>query len=68
MPVSFKVSFGSGFGRNPHPKRRAFNVKQQSRGGYHYPRAFLGDDAGLIAVRGELLAHFDFEDCSDFAE
>ena len=31
-------------------------------------RAFLGDDAGLIAVRGELLAHFDFEDCSDFAE
>ncbi len=31
-------------------------------------RAFLGDDAGLIAVRGEILEHFDFEDCPDFME
>jgi DNA-binding SARP family transcriptional activator len=31
-------------------------------------RAFLGDDAGLIAVRGEILEQFDFEDCPEFAE
>jgi DNA-binding SARP family transcriptional activator len=31
-------------------------------------RAFLGDDAGLIAVRGEILEQFDFEDCPEFSE
>ncbi len=29
-------------------------------------RAFLGDDAGLIAVRGEILEGLDFEDCPEF--
>jgi DNA-binding SARP family transcriptional activator len=31
-------------------------------------RAFLGDHAGLIAVHGEILEQFDFEDCPEFAE
>jgi DNA-binding SARP family transcriptional activator len=31
-------------------------------------RSFLGDDAGLITVRGELLEGFDFEDCEEFAD
>ncbi len=31
-------------------------------------KAFLGDDAGLIVVRGEILGQFDFEDCPDFSE
>lgn len=31
-------------------------------------RAFLGDDAGLIAVRGEILEQYDFEDCPEFTE
>ncbi len=31
-------------------------------------KAFLGDDAGLIAVRGEILEQFDFEDCPEFSE
>jgi DNA-binding SARP family transcriptional activator/tetratricopeptide (TPR) repeat protein len=29
-------------------------------------RAFLGDDAGLIAVHGEILEQLDFEDCPEF--
>jgi DNA-binding SARP family transcriptional activator len=29
-------------------------------------RAFLGDDAGLIAVHGEILEGLDFEDCPEF--
>ncbi len=29
-------------------------------------RAFLGDDAGLIEVRGEILGGLDFEDCPEF--
>jgi DNA-binding SARP family transcriptional activator len=31
-------------------------------------RAFLGDDAGLIVVKGEILEQYDFEDCPDFME
>ena len=31
-------------------------------------RAFVGDDAGLIAVRGQLLEQIDFDDCPEFAE
>ncbi len=31
-------------------------------------RAFLGDDAGLIAVRGEILESLDFEDCPEFSD
>jgi DNA-binding SARP family transcriptional activator/tetratricopeptide (TPR) repeat protein len=31
-------------------------------------RAFLGDDAGLIAVRGEILEGLDFEDCPEFTD
>jgi DNA-binding SARP family transcriptional activator len=31
-------------------------------------KAFLGDDAGLIVVKGEILEQFDFEDCPDFNE
>jgi DNA-binding SARP family transcriptional activator len=31
-------------------------------------RAFLGDDAGLIAVRGEILEQLDFEDCPEFGD
>jgi DNA-binding SARP family transcriptional activator len=31
-------------------------------------RAFLGDDAGLIVVSGEILEQYDYADCSDFNE
>ncbi len=31
-------------------------------------KAFLGDDAGLIVVKGGILESFDFEDCPDFSE
>jgi DNA-binding SARP family transcriptional activator len=31
-------------------------------------RAFLGDDAGLIAVRGEILGGLDFEDCPELSD
>jgi DNA-binding SARP family transcriptional activator/tetratricopeptide (TPR) repeat protein len=31
-------------------------------------QAFLGDDAGLLTVRGEVLEGLDFEDCTEFAD